>query len=244
MPFSRDESTAVDRQPEFTQLDIELSFTDSDKIIALVENILQYSWPKELGSLPATFNRISYDEAMDRYGSDKPDMRYKDLQVNMRNLIRIGLFAELIPNNYTFQMENVTDLVETVGEQQTDYHHRTYIIPLQEKFASSFTNQIEDSLKSIAVDKKHVQFISTRLSDDWATKCGLTEASANAISDKFNLEKSDVILFAQGAKTDVVGFISLLFVDFGIIVKILHFYLFSHFFNTCSKQFWGKFARS
>lgn len=84
MTIYRDESTSVDRQPEFTQLDIELSFSDSDKIIALVENILQHSWPKELGALPVTFNRISYDEAMDRYGSDKPDMRYKDFQVGAK----------------------------------------------------------------------------------------------------------------------------------------------------------------
>lgn len=78
-----DETTTPDRQPEFTQLDIELSFTDTEKVLALVENIIQHSWPKELGTLPVTFNRISFDEAMDRYGSDKPDMRYKVLQVKI-----------------------------------------------------------------------------------------------------------------------------------------------------------------
>lgn len=82
--YFSDETTTPERQPEFTQLDIELSFTDSEKIIALVENILQNSWPKELGTLPATFNRITFEEAMDRYGSDKPDMRYKEFQVTRK----------------------------------------------------------------------------------------------------------------------------------------------------------------
>lgn len=72
----RDECTTPDRQPEFTQLDIELSFTTVDGVIQLVEELLQYTWPNFLPSLPDEFPRITYAEAMEKYGCDKPDISY------------------------------------------------------------------------------------------------------------------------------------------------------------------------
>lgn len=82
-----DESTRSDRQPEFTQLDIELSFTDRDHIMKLVENILTYCWPDN-SKLVTPFERITYDEAMENYGSDKPDTRF-DLKVKKNDLTYI-----------------------------------------------------------------------------------------------------------------------------------------------------------
>lgn len=76
----RDEATRPDRQPEFTQLDIELSFTDRESIMQLVEAILVNSWPVSNGALSTPFQRITYDDAMETYGSDKPDIRF-DLKV-------------------------------------------------------------------------------------------------------------------------------------------------------------------
>lgn len=81
----RDESSTPDRQPEFTQLDIEISFTNIDGVIKLIEELLRYSWPKFLPNLPDSFPRITYTDAMELYGSDKPDMRY-DYKVS--NLIK------------------------------------------------------------------------------------------------------------------------------------------------------------
>lgn len=64
-----------DRQPEFTQLDIELSFTNREHIISLVENILAFALPAtHKVSIP--FERMTYAEAMEKYGSDKPDTRF------------------------------------------------------------------------------------------------------------------------------------------------------------------------
>ncbi|XP_038127537.1 aspartate--tRNA ligase, mitochondrial [Cyprinodon tularosa] len=72
----RDEGSKPDRQPEFTQVDIEMSFVDQAGIISLVEGLLQYSWPTERGSLKVPFQTLTYDEAMRDYGVDKPDTRF------------------------------------------------------------------------------------------------------------------------------------------------------------------------
>ncbi|XP_060844907.1 aspartate--tRNA ligase, mitochondrial isoform X1 [Rhopalosiphum padi] len=70
----RDEGAKSDRQPEFTQLDIEMSFTDQNGVMLLIEELLSFIWPLELGKINIPFPRMSYEEAMLTYGSDKPDI--------------------------------------------------------------------------------------------------------------------------------------------------------------------------
>uniref|UniRef100_A0A8C6PZ13 Aspartyl-tRNA synthetase 2, mitochondrial n=1 Tax=Nothobranchius furzeri TaxID=105023 RepID=A0A8C6PZ13_NOTFU len=72
----RDEGSKPDRQPEFTQVDIEMSFVDQAGIMALVEGMLQFSWPAEKGPLQVPFQVMTYNEAMRDYGVDKPDTRF------------------------------------------------------------------------------------------------------------------------------------------------------------------------
>ena len=72
----RDEDFRADRQPEFTQLDMEMSFVDSEDVIAVSEQILTALWALIGYQLPTPIPRITYAEAMRRFGSDKPDMRF------------------------------------------------------------------------------------------------------------------------------------------------------------------------
>lgn len=72
----RDEDFRADRQPEFTQLDIEMSFVDAEDIIAVSEEILSALWALIGYDIPRPIPRISYADAMRRFGSDKPDMRF------------------------------------------------------------------------------------------------------------------------------------------------------------------------
>lgn len=73
----RDEDLRADRQPEFTQMDMELSFVDIDTVIEINEGFLKRVYKEVLGiDIKTPFERIPYKEAMDRFGSDKPDMRF------------------------------------------------------------------------------------------------------------------------------------------------------------------------
>lgn len=73
----RDEDLRADRQPEFTQLDLEMSFVDREDIIELITGLISRLWREVLGQeLAGQFLRMTYQEAMDRFGIDRPDMRY------------------------------------------------------------------------------------------------------------------------------------------------------------------------
>ncbi|GFM18118.1 MULTISPECIES: aspartate--tRNA ligase [Mycobacteriaceae] len=72
----RDEDFRADRQPEFTQLDLEMSFVEADDVIAVSEQILRALWALIGYDLPLPLPRISYGEAMRRFGTDKPDLRF------------------------------------------------------------------------------------------------------------------------------------------------------------------------
>lgn len=98
----RDEDLRADRQPEFTQVDIEASFVTEEDLFAIVEQLLAESFKRaKQVKIPKKFPRITYQEAMDRFGSDKPDRRFGMEIVELSDVFResgFGVFKRAIEN--------------------------------------------------------------------------------------------------------------------------------------------------
>lgn len=91
----RDEDARGDRQLEFTQLDMEMSFVSRDDVLLLMEHLFGYVFKKVINyRLPAHFRRLTYEEAMNTYGSDKPDLRFELPLVDANKLAKSSTFAQ------------------------------------------------------------------------------------------------------------------------------------------------------
>jgi aspartyl-tRNA synthetase len=129
----RDEDLRADRQPEFTQIDIEMSFIDREDIYTLVEGLLARVWQTALGvAIPTPFRRLTFAEAMERYGTDKPDTRLGMELVDLSEVFRgsdfkvfssaieaggvvKGLNARGLAGATQGQMETMTELARAGG---------------------------------------------------------------------------------------------------------------------------------
>ncbi|HHY82317.1 MAG TPA: aspartate--tRNA ligase [Clostridiales bacterium] len=120
----RDEDLRADRQPEFTQIDIEMSFVDVDDVITLNERLLADILKRALGieiSLPLP--RITYKEAMERYGSDKPDTRFGLELKNVSDLVKgcgFKVFADAVANGGSVRAINAKGCGSKFSRKEID----------------------------------------------------------------------------------------------------------------------------
>jgi len=84
----RDEDLRADRQPEFTQIDVEMSFCDQEDVIEVAEKLISNVFIKCGFDIPTKFHRMTYNDAMENYGSDKPDMRYDLKMVDVIDIFK------------------------------------------------------------------------------------------------------------------------------------------------------------
>jgi len=128
----RDEDLRADRQPEFTQIDVEMSFVDQDDIFSISEGLFRTIWKVVLSiDLPDKFPRITYDDAMNLYGIDKPDMRIKDLMVinNLSDIFKnteFKVFADVIKESgiisgIKINMNDASDKIEITRKVLDSY---------------------------------------------------------------------------------------------------------------------------
>lgn len=120
----RDEDLRADRQPEFTQLDMEMSFMDVDDIISLNEQLIKYVVEKTTGKeVVIPFKRITYNEAMDKYGSDKPDLRFGLEMVNVSDIVAKGdfkVFTSAVEGGGIVKSINIKNGGQTFSRKQID----------------------------------------------------------------------------------------------------------------------------
>ena len=152
----RDEDLRADRQPEFTQIDVEMSFADEEDVFKTAEGLLVELWREILGvQVPTPFRRMTYKEAMERYGSDKPDTRFgleiADCSAIVANS-SFRVFSEAVKkggvvsgfavpglSNYTRnQLDGLTDLAKSLGAGGLVYlkNHGDKIESSVDKFVS------------------------------------------------------------------------------------------------------------
>ncbi len=109
----RDEDLRADRQPEFTQLDIEMSFIDQESILTMMEGMVTELFDKAIGAkVPGPFLRMTWDEAMERYGSDKPDLRFGMELMDISEYVKgsdFKVFSSVLEHGGQVKVINVED---------------------------------------------------------------------------------------------------------------------------------------
>ena len=174
----RDEDLRADRQPEFTQVDIEMSFIDREDIYALIEGLLKRVWKIALNiDVPTPFKRISFEEALNRYGIDKPDTRFAMELVDMTEDFRAStfkVFSGTIANGGVVKALNAKGMAgATQGQIET-----------MTEYAKSF-------------GAKGLAFIKVE-NGEWKSPIVkfFSESEKAALTTKLAIQEGDLILFA------------------------------------------------
>lgn len=120
----RDEDLRADRQPEFTQIDLEMSFVDVDDVIAMNEGLIAHVFKQTMGiDIQLPLKRLPYKEAMDRYGSDKPDTRFDLELINVSDIVAdsgFQVFSSVVKNGGSVRAINAKGCVEKFARREID----------------------------------------------------------------------------------------------------------------------------
>ncbi len=157
----RDEDLRADRQPEFTQIDCELSFVEQNDVLQIFEGLIKYLFKVEKNITFNDFPRLSYQEAIEKYGSDKPDIRFGMIIKNISHLVKGKGFqvfdnAEVIlaivaENCANYTRKQLDELTEFVKRPQIGMGGMAYIRITEQEIKSSIDKFFTaDDLKTIA----------------------------------------------------------------------------------------------
>ena len=170
----RDEDFRADRQPEFTQLDCEMSFVKQEDILNLFENMMRNLFKKLLDIDLPTFPRLTYNEAMETYGSDKPDLRFDMPIINLSDKLKgngFKIFDEaeyvgglLLANQPSVSRKHIDKFTEWVKSPQIGGSGLAYIRYVDGEIKSSisqfFTNELlQDVMVSLNASTNDILFI-------------------------------------------------------------------------------------
>jgi aspartyl-tRNA synthetase len=176
----RDEDLRADRQPEFTQIDCEMSFVEQDDVLNAFEGLTKHVFKNVLNIEVNDFPRMSYSEAMHKYGSDKPDIRFEMLLTELTDLVKGKGFS-------------VFDTVDYVGA-------------FSAKGCSDYTrkqiDELTDWVKRPQIGAKGLVYV--RVNEDGSCKSSVdkfySEEDLKAWAEKINAVPGDLILILAGEK--------------------------------------------
>ena len=179
----RDEDLRADRQPEFTQIDCEMSFVDQEDVISLFEDMARHLFKEVRGvELPAKLQQMTWHEAMRRFGSDKPDLRFGMEFVELMDVMKIGTFS-------------VFDQAEYIGG---------ICVPGCANYTRKQLDQITDFVKRPQVGAKGLVYI--KYNEDGTIKSSVDkfygEDTLLKVKEKMGAKDGDLVLILSGDKAN------------------------------------------
>ena len=183
----RDEDLRADRQPEFSQMDMELSFVDVDDVLDVNERLLKYLWKEILNiDLEVPFRRMTWAEAMERFGSDKPDLRFGMELINVTDVVKDSSF------------------VVFSGAIAAGGSVRALNVKGQAGMPRKKIDALTDFVKGYGL--KGLAYLA--IQEDGSYKCSfskfMTPEELKALADHCQGEPGDLLLFAADAKNKLV----------------------------------------
>ena len=184
----RDEDLRSDRQPEFTQLDLEMSFVDSEDIMSISEGFLKKVFKEVLNvNITLPLPRISYSDAMERFGSDKPDTRFGLEITDITNLLKntgFKAFLSVIKDGGSIRAIKVPNLASKISRKEID--RLTQWIKAYGAAGLAWTKINDDGTASSSYEKF------------------LTESEILSVRQKLNAQNGDVIFIVADRKNKIV----------------------------------------
>ncbi|NGP88401.1 aspartate--tRNA ligase [Fodinibius halophilus] len=183
----RDEDLRADRQPEFTQIDVEMSFVDEDDIMEMTEGLMQKLLKDTVDEeVTAPFNRMTYKEAMETYGTDKPDTRFG---------LEFADFSELVKDS---EFNIFSSTVEKGGAVLG------ITVPGQGDMGRGVIDRLTERVQN---ETGAAGLIYIKLNEDDGVKCSvekfLKDETVDAMVDEADADMGDLVLILAGASPDV-----------------------------------------
>jgi len=178
----RDEDFRADRQPEFTQLDIEMSFVDQEDIIKVGEKVIKKLWSEILGHEIGVIPRITYHEAMRKYGSDKPDLRFALELVDLTQYFKATPFR-------VFQADHVGAIVMPGGADTPRKQFDAWQEWAKQRGAKGLAYAV------FSADGEIAGPVAKNLSDE----------ERNGLMNAVGAKIGDAVFFAAGSRSEALG---------------------------------------
>ena len=182
----RDEDLRADRQPEFTQVDIEMSFVDQDDVMSLTERLIAHVFKEVKGlDIKLPLRRMKYDDAMENYGSDKPDLRFEMPIKNITEVFKnteFSVFKNVVDNN------GIINCLVVKGQA--------------ENYSRKGLDQLTEYVKTYRASGLAYLKIADEVTGSIAKV--VSEEELNNLKEVLGLENGDLVLIVADVKKNVV----------------------------------------